>query len=60
MAENKTARISGHGKKYAAALQKVQLNKKYTIDEAFKLLPEVAYAKFDESVDVAINLGVDP
>ncbi|OFZ19283.1 MAG: 50S ribosomal protein L1 [Bdellovibrionales bacterium GWB1_55_8] len=41
-------------------MQKLELGKKYTVDEAFKLLPEVAYAKFDEAVDVAFNLGVDP
>jgi large subunit ribosomal protein L1 len=48
------------GKKYAAALAKIQFGKAYSITEGFKLLPEVAYAKFDETVDVAFNLGVDP
>lgn len=48
------------GKKYSDALSKIQVGKRYTVEEAFGLLPEVAYAKFDESVDVAFNLGVDP
>jgi len=49
-----------HGKKYAEALKKLETGKKYPVNEAFRLLPEVAYAKFDETVDVALNLGVDP
>ena len=60
MAEKKNARAGRGGKKYSAAFAKIQAEKKYAIDEAFKLLPEVAYAKFDETVDVAFNLGVDP
>lgn len=49
-----------HGKKYINALEKVAVGKKYSVAEAFGLIPEVAYAKFDETVDVAFNLGVDP
>lgn len=49
-----------YGKKYAAALQKLEAGKAYKLSEAMTLLPEVAYAKFDESVDVAFSLGVDP
>lgn len=48
------------GKKYLASLAKVDASKKYTVDEALKLLKEVAFAKFDETVDVAFRLGVDP
>ena len=48
------------GKRYLEAAQKVELGKRYSVQEAFTILPEVAYAKFDESVDVAFNLGVDP
>lgn len=48
------------GKKYAASMTKLELGKIYSIEEGFKLLPEVATAKFDETVDVAFNLGVDP
>lgn len=49
-----------HGKKFNAAKKLVDSDKKYTIDEAFNLLPQIAFAKFDESVDVAFSLGVDP
>ena len=48
------------GKKYAEALQKVDRNKQYTVEEAVGLVKELAKHKFDESVDVAIRLGVDP
>ena len=49
-----------HGKKYLAAKAKIDPEKKYGIDEAFNLLNQVHFAKFDESVDVSFNLGVDP
>jgi len=48
------------GKKYLAALKKLEAGKQYSVDDAFKLLPEVAFAGFDESVDVAFSLGVNP
>jgi len=51
------------GKKFRAAAEKVDRNKRYPIDEGFKLLKETAAirkVKYDESVDVAVNLGVDP
>jgi large subunit ribosomal protein L1 len=38
---------------------KVDRSKAYPVDEALKLVKETAVAKFDESVDVAVNLGVD-
>jgi large subunit ribosomal protein L1 len=38
---------------------KVELNKAYAIDEALKLVKETATAKFDESIDIAVNLGID-
>ena len=40
--------------------EKVDANKEYEINEAVALLQELATAKFPESVDVAVNLGVDP
>jgi large subunit ribosomal protein L1 len=43
-----------------AQLEKVQAGKAYSADEALKLVKELAKAKFAESVDVAINLGIDP
>lgn len=48
------------GKSYKAASKKVDSTKKYTIDEAFKTVVETAVKKFDETIDVAIRLGVDP
>lgn len=61
MAETATKKnIGRHGKKYFAALTKVDSSKRYTVADGFDLLPQVAYAKFDETVDVAFNLGVDP
>jgi large subunit ribosomal protein L1 len=49
-----------HGKKYLEALKKVDRVQRYTIEDACKLLPEMKVAKFDESVDVAVRLGVNP
>lgn len=48
------------GKKYRDAIAKLDRSKKYNVADAFKLLPEIAYAKFDEAVEIAYNLGVDP
>jgi len=52
--------MAKHGKKYKAASAKVERGKKYALEEACKLLPETKVAKFDESVDIAVRLGVDP
>lgn len=48
------------GKRYEALLEKIEKGKKYTLDEAIKLVRELKSAKFDESVEVHIQLGVDP
>lgn len=47
-------------KRFTAAAKLVNAEKKYSLDEAFGLIGKVATAKFDESVEVAIRLGVDP
>jgi len=47
------------GKKYAESAKKVNRDNKYTLEEAFSLAVETATAKFNESIDVAVNLGVD-
>ena len=47
------------GKRLKAQLAKVDRMKNYPLDEALKILKTTASAKFDESVDVSINLGVD-
>jgi large subunit ribosomal protein L1 len=48
------------GKRLKAARQGVDREKFYAIDEAIKLVKDRAKAKFDETVEVAMNLGVDP
>jgi large subunit ribosomal protein L1 len=48
------------GKKYVEAKKKIDREKRYSMEEALDLLPRVAYAKFDETVEVALRLGVDP
>jgi large subunit ribosomal protein L1 len=52
--------MATRGKKYLEARGKVDRNKRYELEEGVKLLLETAYAKFDEGVDLAIRLGVDP
>jgi large subunit ribosomal protein L1 len=47
-------------KKQKVAAAKIEKNKLYNLVDASSLLKEVAYAKFDESVDIAVKLGVDP
>ena len=49
-----------HGKKYRAIATKVDRTKLYELDEAMALVGQTGPAKFDESVDVAIKLGVNP
>jgi large subunit ribosomal protein L1 len=49
-----------HGKKYREAVAKVDLDAQYTADNALGLIKEVAYANFDETVEVHARLGVDP
>ncbi len=48
------------GKKYLAALEKVETGKKHTLEEAITKLKEIAFAKFDETVELTMWLGVDP
>jgi len=52
--------VSKHGKNYLKARSLKEDEKEYTIEEAVSLLKKAAYAKFDESVEVAIRLGVNP
>jgi large subunit ribosomal protein L1 len=49
-----------HGKTYLEARKKVNREAKYSLEEALDLLKETARAKFDETVEVALRLGVDP
>ena len=48
------------GKRMRAIREKVEPGKIYGVDEALQLLKELSSVKFDESVDVSVNLGVDP
>lgn len=48
------------GKRYQAARNLVDSTARYTLDEGVAMLPKVASAKFDETVDIAVRLGVDP
>src|SRR5260370_37316110 len=51
--------LAKHGKKYRAAAGKVE-QRPYQLDEAFALLKQIAYAKFNETVELSMLLGVDP
>ncbi len=48
------------GKRTKAIREKVDPTKQYGIEEAFSMLKEMSSVKFAESVDVAVNLGIDP
>ncbi len=48
------------GKKYRAALEKIEEGRKYSLDEGVAKVKEVATAKFDETVELTMWLGVDP
>ena len=49
-----------HGKKFATALTKVDRAREYQIPDAVSLVKQAGFAKFNETVDVAVRLGVDP
>ena len=52
--------MSKRGKKYRSAIEKVDRTKLYSLSEAVDLVKTTAYSKFNSSVDLAINLGVNP
>jgi large subunit ribosomal protein L1 len=49
-----------HGKKYRAALEKLEEGRKYNLETAIAKVKEIAFAKFDETVELTVWLGVDP
>jgi large subunit ribosomal protein L1 len=51
--------VAKHGKKYRQAVQKVEL-RPYPLRDALALAKDTSYVKFDETVEVAMRLGVDP
>lgn len=54
------AKSAKHSQRYKALTSKVDKSKVYEPEDAIKTVKETATAKFDEAVDVAVNLGVDP
>ena len=52
--------MATRGKKFRAAVAKVDRTREYPIPQAVALVKDSSFAKFDETVDVAVNLGVDP
>jgi large subunit ribosomal protein L1 len=52
--------MAKHGKKYRAAREKIDPAKRYSFQEALELVAETTYARFDETLDIAVRLGVDP
>jgi large subunit ribosomal protein L1 len=52
--------MANRGKKYIEAAKKIEREKTYSLTEAAALLKETGTAKFDETADIAIKLGVDP
>lgn len=52
--------MANTGKKYRAAREKIDRGRQYTLSEAVEIVKSNAQAKFDETIEVAVNLGVDP
>jgi len=52
--------MARHGKRYQAATATLERERLYSPEEALRLVKETATAKFDETVEVAVRLGVDP
>jgi len=52
--------MAKHGKKFREAQAKIDSAKRYTFQEALDLATETKFAKFDETLDIAVRLGVDP
>src|SRR5258705_12623806 len=48
------------GKKYKASLANIDRDKFYGVEDAVKLIKSGAKAKFDETIEIAMNLGIDP
>jgi large subunit ribosomal protein L1 len=52
--------MAGHGKKYVAAAKNRDIESNYQARQALEIVKKSAFAKFDETVEIAVRLGVDP
>ncbi len=52
--------MAKHGKRYRKNIEGIDRTRTYPLDEAIRLIKERANAKFDETIEIAMNLGVDP
>jgi len=52
--------MAKHGKRYREALKKVNRNRLYPAGEAVNILKEISSVKFNETVEIAVKLGIDP
>jgi len=52
--------MAKHGKKYRSSAQRVEVGKLYPLPDAVELAADMARAKFDETLEIALRLGVDP
>lgn len=52
--------MSRNGKSYRAALEKIDRTQRYLLEDTLHLVKQTARAKFDETVEMAVRLGVDP
>ena len=48
------------GKKLKVVKEKIEIGKEYSIEDAINLIKESSYGKFDETIDLTVNLGIDP
>src|SRR5258706_6027480 len=48
------------GKKFTAARAQIAVDRAYTIEDAIPLVQKVKFAKFDETIELSLRLGVDP
>jgi large subunit ribosomal protein L1 len=56
----RSSKLKKHGKKYRAALEKIEEGRKYDLESGVVKVKEIASAKFDETVELTVWLGVDP
>lgn len=52
--------MTQHGKKYLEAKKHIAVGREYSLPEAIKLLKQIAFAKFNETVELHARLGIDP